>query len=562
MKDKLLMKIDSLTDNDKLMIYDYAYYYEINNGKLTYIQSKLDEKAFSHATPTAKENAELMFQILDIMKDARCVYTLSEVSDKIFERMSQTYSFPKISFLLEKLVKSDVLVEIKKNRASYYRCNKAGLTKMLKEFSWFKSIYANLDKDTFENIDVIIDKLNATYEVNDMDYDASDIQNNKEKLIEYLKSLANLDSDLYSLKKRYQNLGRERSKIMDEYYYENLRAYEIVDLGQEQIKKEITSLTEKINNKPVLNQEINVLLPEEPVRPIFELKTPQKPILKEPGFFNKKKIEEENRRLKEQYKEEMVNYNKLYEKYTERLNKYYLAMEKYKKNVEKIEEDARKLNKERYDRALIEFEKQSNKWKDALEEKNNELTELSILSEEKVKEILCASNIYKQFMAIEYEMKFIIENIKKIIKLEKELYSYNIIYGKYRNIIAISSFLDYLLSGRCETLDTKDGAYNIYEQEARTDIIINKMDTIIKSLSQIKNTQYYIYNQLNMANNSLDAISDKLLVNNALQAIEVAQLSDNLEKLDIIAYNSEVTAFYTKKNANYTKALAFLNLIK
>jgi hypothetical protein len=47
----------------------------------------------------------------------------------------------------------------------------------------------------------------------------------------------------------------------------------------------------------------------------------------------------------------------------------------------------------------------------------------------------------------------------------KSLYESDILFEKYKNICAISSFLEYYESERTDTLTGQNGAYNIYENE-------------------------------------------------------------------------------------------------
>ena len=138
------------------------------------------------------------------------------------------------------------------------------------------------------------------------------------------------------------------------------------------------------------------------------------------------------------------------------------------------------------------------------------------------------------------------------------MYSYGIIYGKYRNFVAITSFYDYLMSSRCSTLEGSDGAYNLFEQETRSNLIVERLDKIITSLDEIKSMQYCIYNQMTNINKSLDLINDQLLVNNLLETVQISQLNDIINNTESIAYNTSVTAYYSKKIANYTKALTIL----
>ena len=79
----------------------------------------------------------------------------------------------------------------------------------------------------------------------------------------------------------------------------------------------------------------------------------------------------------------------------------------------------------------------------------------------------------------------IVENSKNqiVISLEK-MYSSNIIYKKYRSIVPMFMICEYLESNRCTKLEGHDGAYNMYEQELRANIIIDRLDIIIYKLDE------------------------------------------------------------------------------
>ena len=81
-----------------------------------------------------------------------------------------------------------------------------------------------------------------------------------------------------------------------------------------------------------------------------------------------------------------------------------------------------------------------------------------------------------------------------------KLYSQNIIYVKYRNLVAIATIYEYFDSGRCTELEGPNGAYNMYEIELRSNIIICSLAQIISDLAQIKNGQYALYEQINRSN--------------------------------------------------------------
>lgn len=96
--------------------------------------------------------------------------------------------------------------------------------------------------------------------------------------------------------------------------------------------------------------------------------------------------------------------------------------------------------------------------------------------------------------------------LQKIDKALEEYYSNNIIFPKYRNLVALSSISEYLQSGRCSKLEGADGAYNMYEAEIRQNRIIEQLSLVIERLDQIRNTQYYLYTSVEAANQKADSI--------------------------------------------------------
>lgn len=118
------------------------------------------------------------------------------------------------------------------------------------------------------------------------------------------------------------------------------------------------------------------------------------------------------------------------------------------------------------------------------------------------------------------------------------LYDMDVIYPKYRNLVAVSTIYEYLSSGRCDRLDGPDGAYNLYEMELRQNIVIGQLSSIIENLNQIKNNQFVLYNELVSANQKVTSV--------------LADIDNNVK---INAYQNEAAA----KNA---EALKYISLIK
>lgn len=91
-----------------------------------------------------------------------------------------------------------------------------------------------------------------------------------------------------------------------------------------------------------------------------------------------------------------------------------------------------------------------------------------------------------------------------------EHYSSNIIYPKYQYFIAVASICEYLSSGRCDSLEGPDGAYNIYESELRQNLIINQLASVLGDVNQIKTNQYLLYQELTDAGNTVKSLSSSI----------------------------------------------------
>lgn len=110
-------------------------------------------------------------------------------------------------------------------------------------------------------------------------------------------------------------------------------------------------------------------------------------------------------------------------------------------------------------------------------------------------------------------------------------YDSNIIFPKYRDLVAITTIDEYLSSGRCEALEGATGAYNLYEMELRQNIIIGQLSTIVSNLEQIRNNQYTLYQELHASNLKLAEITHEL------RALK--------QDTKLLTYLSELTAIAT-----------------
>jgi len=208
-------------------------------------------------------------------------------------------------------------------------------------------------------------------------------------------------------------------------------------------------------------------------------------------------------------------------------------------------EKTKKFYEDKYLEELKVYEtnldKAKKKYKTQLEEYNKKKNE----AEQKYQQELSIINKnYNLARNAVLQMDEPYESAKQILQ---QLYDLDIIFPKYRNMIAICSIYEYFASGRCTELTGADGAYNLYESELIQDLIINKLDTIVKQLEAIKQNQYVLYSEIKNTNSILADIGKD--VNNIL------------ENTNKITQNTYITAVCSQVTAKNTEALKYISLI-
>lgn len=135
---------------------------------------------------------------------------------------------------------------------------------------------------------------------------------------------------------------------------------------------------------------------------------------------------------------------------------------------------------------------------------------------------------------------------KELAVIEKDLthiYSYNIIYPAYRNRAAVTSFFEYLSSGRCSNLEGHEGAYNLYSMEARMDHLAEGQNKILSHLNKIEFNQRALFLAVNKSSEQLCQMQDAISsVDQDLQRIASASQVSNAQ-LERIACNAEMIQF-------------------
>lgn len=115
-----------------------------------------------------------------------------------------------------------------------------------------------------------------------------------------------------------------------------------------------------------------------------------------------------------------------------------------------------------------------------------------------------------------------------------QYYSADIIPQKYRSLIPVCMFYDYITNGRTYSIQRDpsrfdEGAINIYEQERLQKIIISKLDDVIDSIEDLTNTQRVLCDVIQKSNRDIQRI--------------LHDINDNIkasnDSLQIIQYQNE-----------------------
>ncbi len=125
--------------------------------------------------------------------------------------------------------------------------------------------------------------------------------------------------------------------------------------------------------------------------------------------------------------------------------------------------------------------------------------------------------------------------LKETTVVLNQYYARNIVFPKYRNLIAMCSIYEYFLSGRCTMLTGHEGAYNIFENEVRFERIYTKLDEVISKLEDIKSNQYVLYDAIQEGNRTTRRLVDA--------SVKQAKMSER------IANSVEISEYYNRQTA-------------
>lgn len=401
----------------------------------------------------------------------------------------------------------------------------------------------------------------------------SAISKDEEQLKKYILHLIQLENNIYSLKKQLTSLychrfNAERAVVLSEKepIFKQKELLKQHKKEMEQLLKTQEEKVEALQHAYVKAQkDARIAEQRQPQVSVNYPKPPTKPVYGTPGLFNKKKVLAENEALKA---------------------KYEAALESYRQEVKRCDEKKEQLLEEKRAAILADVaacQARISEAKASLDEETEKTDALRARLESETDDV-CKIEVAQNQFNPAYAAKELVDKeiaeteslLKRTFAARNELYAYDIVFGKYRDVVALSSFYEYLMSGRCSSLEGADGAYNIYEGEIRADRVIAQLDTVITSLEEIKQNQYMMYQELRNINVSLDKMNNTL--DEALTSIQsmgstmehiaqnsdvIAQNSDVLAKNSkVIAHNTAVTAYYSKINAELTNALGYMVAFK
>ncbi len=383
---------------------------------------------------------------------------------------------------------------------------------------------------------------------------SSEIKSNSQKLQEYLLKIINIEKNINFLKKRLFLLFALSYQANQDANYAKyapiMATKQQRDNTLEQMRTEFENMSNKINWFKILRKQCSEkkIFPPDvdfPVKPI----EPTRPTYATPNIFNKKKVAAENEALTEKYNNDVVLYNKA-------LSEYPILLEQAKQHQAELH---RKALEER-EKEICEFDEKISKMISELDAYKAEIEAIESDFENRTNQLKTKTEYpaVKLKISLDKEIEAAEELLKDLFKKKHQLYGTDIIFGKYRDIAAITSFYEYLISGRCETLEGVNGCYNLYESELRANIIINKLDAIGDSLETIKGNQYMLYSQLSEINHELNSLNatTTAMFNGIKDATEIF-----LEHSAVIAYNSAVSAYYSKLNAEIASSDRYISMI-
>lgn len=370
-----------------------------------------------------------------------------------------------------------------------------------------------------------------------------DIKSTPQKLMDYILQLIHLEFNILGLSQRLEPLYFNHIQLKRRSFCEEKVTVSLLETRVNELRDSL----DELNSLPSTDDLFPLLTPV----PVNYPPKPEPPIYAQSkSIFESGKIKKQNKLLQIEYERALSQYQDYYSKCKQEENRRIQAANEENERRRKASNEENKKRQEKYN---------------SEQESLNKLLPLL----EQAKAIASQHSTKELYETSQKEIEEAEKLLQETIKARNELYSYNIVFGKYRNIVSLTTFYEYLMSGRCTTLEGANGAYNIYENETRLNMIVSQLSQVLEKLEEIKSGQYMLYTELQSIKSGVSMLNNKM--DNAIQSLEsIAESSEktaaNTERIadntDRIAYSTEVTAFYAKKNAELTDALGYMTAFK
>lgn len=369
---------------------------------------------------------------------------------------------------------------------------------------------------------------NGTYSATPLIANVSGIKSNPEHLKEYISHLIRLEGNIYAIKQRLEELYFQQSE--NEKYI--IFCANISNKPMAEIKH-LESQIDVLMKDIVATKERQISLREysKVKYPVM----PSKPQLLPVGAFDFiKGNAEKNKRMTAEYEQNMAD---------------------YRKKVTLCDEEK------------VKFEKRMAEYTSIISDAEAKIANTKAIIANKVAMAKTTAHLHTSpALAIKAMLDKEVQQAEELLcnlaSARAQLYSLDIVFGKYRDVVALSTFYEYLMAGRCTSLEGANGAYNLYESESRANLIITKLDDIVTRLDKIIDNQYTISSMMSNISNQLDRLNDTM----GKAEKSLAQISQNTARIaensEVIAHNTAVTAYYSKVNAELTNSMGYLMAYK
>lgn len=178
--------------------------------------------------------------------------------------------------------------------------------------------------------------------------------------------------------------------------------------------------------------------------------------------------------------------------------------------------------------------------------------------EKKHKEIVEKNEYFNS--GLEKQIRSLQKSKEDTEKALKRLYDLDIIYRKYRSIVPISMFCEYMDAGRRFVLEGTNGMYDLYEQELLGKQIVGELQQVNANLGRISNQLGSISNSLTGIQRNQILIYEEVAKGNRI-AQDIRQgtqkmLESQERHFSLLEESTDIVAFNVSATARRTDALA------